>query len=149
METWQIILTVFGAVVIPMIGFLLGFRPFIKDTVRAELADFKTDVTERLSRIEGRLEEARVTSQLIAPLLADKLKSEEANPNGRKNELLEKWKAGTLTYQEFVELRDILGNEALQADEAKRNLIMLAYIGLLAYGLSLAKKQIERKTGTS
>lgn len=149
METWQITLTVFGAVIIPMIGLLLLFRPFIKDTVKAELADFKTDVTERLSRIEGRLEEFGVTSQLIASLVAERLKSKEANPNGRKNELLEKWKVGTLTYQEYLELREILAHEAMQADEAKRNLIMLAYIGLASYALSLAKKQIDPKTGTS
>ncbi len=149
METWQITLTMFGAVIIPMIGFLLLFRPFIKDTIKAELGDFKTDVTERLSRIEGRLEELGPMAQWIASQVVPKLKSEEANPNGHKNELLEKWKVGTLTYQESVELRDILAQEALQADEAKRNLIMLAYIGLATYALSLTKKSIDQKTSTS
>lgn len=47
-----------------------------------------------------------------------------------------KWKLGTLTYDESVELRDILASEAAQADAAMKNILSLALLGLFIYALS-------------
>ena len=54
----------------------------------------------------------------------------------RRNELLEKWERGELEYSESLKLRQILQEEARQAEETRRTLIILALIGLALYALS-------------
>ena len=51
----------------------------------------------------------------------------------RKNELLDKWKADTLTYKEALELKDILIRDSQDADAAARSLIISALIALALY----------------
>lgn len=64
------------------------------------------------------------------------LEKRPGNPNGLRQELLTKWKLGTLTYQESVELRDILASEATQADEAWKGVLSLGLLALFFYALS-------------
>ena len=123
---WAVILSV----IIPLLVFMLALRPWIKDTVRAELSDFKVDIGGRLSRIEGRLEQIGLDTRKIADFMPP------SNPNGRREEFLAKWRQGTLTYQESIELRDILAHEAERAEESRKALLTLGLIGLLLYGLS-------------
>ena len=66
-----------------------------------------------------------------------RLKSEPNPPVSRRNELLEKWETGHLDYAQSVELRQMLEDEARRTeDESRRNLIILAQIGLVLYALS-------------
>ena len=136
MTDLQQTLVIIGSILIPLLIFIVALRPYVKDTVKAELVDFKTETLSKLSRIEGRLDELAPMGQLIATLVADKLKGETANPSGRKNELLEKWQSGFLTYEESLELRDILTKEAAQAEENKKTLIILALLGLAIFALT-------------
>ncbi|MCL0094674.1 hypothetical protein M1N58_02100 [Dehalococcoidales bacterium] len=131
MEIWHIVVIVVGAVTVPLIIFMFSLRPFVKDTIRADLSDFKTNVEGRLSRMEGRLDEIGKWTQKIP----DMLPQTKENPNNRRTELLKRWKQGTLTYQESIELRDILAHEAEQAEENKKAIITLGVIGLLLYAL--------------
>ncbi|MCL0091532.1 hypothetical protein M1N57_01520 [Dehalococcoidales bacterium] len=131
MEIWHIVVIVVGAVTVPLIIFMFSLRPFVKDTIRADLSDFKTNVEGRLSRMEGRLDEIGKWTQKIP----DMLPQTKENPNNRRTELLKRWKQGTLTYQESTELRDILAHEAEQAEENKKAIITLGVIGLLLYAL--------------
>jgi len=68
------------------------------------------------------------------------LEKQGGNPNGRRQELLTKWKLGTLTYDESVELRDILASEAAQADATMKNIISLGLLALFIYALSKSVK---------
>lgn len=61
MTDLQQALVIIGTVLIPLLIFMVALRPFMKDTVKAELADFKTEVLSKLSRIEGRLDELAPT----------------------------------------------------------------------------------------
>ena len=66
-----------------------------------------------------------------------RLKSEPNPLVSRRNELLEKWETGHLDYAQSVELRQMLEDEARRTeDESRRNLIILAQIGLVLYALS-------------
>ena len=102
METWQLVVAIAGSITIPLVVLILllvfSFRPWIRDTIRAELGDFKAEVEGRLSRMEGRLDqlgdELGRLSTLIAQLVASRLKSEPNPPVSRRNELLEKWERG-------------------------------------------------------
>ena len=102
METWQLVVAIAGSITIPLVVLILllvlGLRPWIRDTIRAELGDFKAEVEGRLSRMEGRLDqlgdELGRLSTLIAQLVASRLKSEPNPPVSRRNELLEKWERG-------------------------------------------------------
>ena len=102
METWQLVVAIAGSITIPLVVLILllvlGLRPWIRDTIRTELGDFKAEVEGRLSRMEGRLDqlgdELRRLSTLIAQLVASRLKSEPNPPVSRRNELLEKWERG-------------------------------------------------------
>ena len=125
MDNWWVVVL---SVIVPLIGFMLALRPWIKDTVRVEIGD----VRERLARIDGRLDEIGKQTRGIADLMPPA----PSNPDSTRQELLGKWKQGTLTYEESVQLRDILAHEAEQADETKKVLIALGLIGLLLYGLS-------------
>lgn len=123
-----------GIVVIPVIAvivsltcFILALRPWIKDVVRAEIGS----VRERVAVIEEKLNQISLLTQKIADLMPSK-----SNPNGKRQELLEKWKQGILTYEESIELRNILSHEALQAGDAKKALLTSGLIGLLLYGLN-------------
>ena len=145
METWQLVVAIAGSITIPLVVLILllvfSFRPWIRDTIRAELGDFKAEVEGRLSRMEGRLDqlgdELGRLSTLIAQLVASRLKSEPNPPVSRRNELLEKWETGRLDYAQSVELRQMLEDEARRTeDESRRNLIILAQIGLVLYALS-------------
>ncbi len=132
MEIWLIVIIIFGSVTIPLIAFTFSLRPFVKDTVRAELSDFKVNVEGRLSRIESRLNELGKWTRKLPDILPET----KENPDSRRKELLEKWRQGTLTYHESIELRDILAQEAEQAEENKKVVITLCLIGLLLYALS-------------
>lgn len=139
MEIWHLVLigigvliTIIGSVTIPIMVFMSKLRPFVKDTVGAELSEFKGNVEGRLGRIEGRLDEIGAQTRIIPDLIL-RLKG---NPDGRREELLERWKQGILTYNESTELRDILAHEAEQAEESKKVMVALGLIALLLYGLS-------------
>lgn len=59
------------------------------------------------------------------------------NPQqSRKNELLDKWHQRILTYEESLELKFILENEAKEAEKSKKALIVVALVGLGLYLLS-------------
>ena len=137
METWQLVVAIAGSITIPLVVLILllvfGLRPWIRDTIRAELGDFRSSLEGRLAKIEGEL---GPLGDLIGQLVASQLKSKPNPPVNHRNELLEKWERGQLTYSESLELRQILQDEARQAEETRRNLIILALIGLALYALS-------------
>ena len=54
--TWEIAVIVVGSITIALISMFI-LRLFVKDAVRTQLSDFRTNVEGRLSRIEGRLGE--------------------------------------------------------------------------------------------
>lgn len=61
-------------------------------------------------------------------------------PVDRRTSLLYKWKLGTMTYPEAVELRDILAQEASGSDEGQKSVIALGLVGLLLYVLTLKER---------
>jgi len=140
METWQLMVAIAGSITVPLVVLVLllvfGLRPWIRDTIRAELGDFRGSIEGRLSKIEGRLEELGPLSNLIAQIVVSPLKSKPNPPVSSRNELLEKWERGELEYSESLKLRQILQEEARQAEETRRTLIILALIGLALYALS-------------
>lgn len=58
------------------------------------------------------------------------------NPDGIREELIRKWKAGTLNYEESIKLRDILAREAEQSDEAWKGIVTLGLLALFIYALT-------------
>jgi hypothetical protein len=104
--------------------------------VFSEVRTSRTELRRRLATIE-------TTFQQWAPVLGgipDILEKQRGNPNGRRQELLTKWKLGTLTYDQSVELRDILASEAAQADAAMKTILGLALLALFIYALSKSIK---------
>lgn len=127
------------SVIVPLLAFFVALRPWIKDVIRSETSEFKVSVLDKQSTIERRLSTLEGRFQEWAPItqkVAERLMERPSNPDGRRQELLEKWKAGTLSYQESVELRDILAKEAEEAEENKKNLVSLGLVALFLYALS-------------
>ena len=114
-----------SAAIIALVAALLYF-------VFSETRTSRAEFSRRLSEIETRFKD-------WAPVLAgvpDMLQRRPGNPDGRRQELLTKWKLGTLTYQESIELRDILAQEASQADETWKAVITLGLVALFIYALT-------------
>ena len=133
MEQTIAIVAIVFSIIVPILIFIIGLRPFIKDTVNAEVSEFKLNVERRVSNLEGRFQE---WAPIINKLVPDLLKQISSNPDSRRAELLEKWKAGTLNYKESIELRDILAREADEAEQARKTLIALGLLALFIYALS-------------
>lgn len=117
---------------VAVVALVAALLYFVFSEVRASRAE----LGRRLSSIEMRFQE-------WAPVLGGipgMLEKQPGNPNGRRQELLTKWKLGTLSYQESVELRDILASEAAQAEEARKTLLNLGLLALFIYALSKSTK---------
>lgn len=113
---------------VAIIALVAALLYFVFSEVRTSRAEFR----QRLAKFETRFED-------WAPVLAgvpDMLQKRPGNPNGRRQELLTKWKLGTLTYQESIELRDILAQEASQADETWKGILTLGLLALFIYALT-------------
>ncbi len=140
LSIWQLVLAVAGgvalAVTIPLIGFALAFRPWITSTIKGELADFKVEVTKELKDFGTRLERLKTFERSVAEQSSSGLMDKPNPPISRKNELLEKWNNQTLSYEESLELKVILEQQARQADQATRALIVIALLGLGLYLLT-------------
>jgi hypothetical protein len=54
----------------------------------------------------------------------------------RRQELLDRWKVGTLTYQESLELRDILAQQLNRAAEEEKFAIHLGLLALFVYAMT-------------
>jgi len=117
---------------IAILALIAALLYFVFSEVRAS----RIELGRRLSSIETKFQE-------WAPALSGvtgMLEKRPGNPNGRRQELLTKWKLGTLSYQESVELRDILASEATQADEAGKTVLSLGLLALFLYALSKSTK---------
>jgi len=102
-----------------------------------------SEVRASRAELRGRLTNIETRFQQWAPALSgipEMLERQGDNPNGRRQELVTKWKLGTLTYDGSVELRDILASEAAQADAAMKNILSLALLALFIYALSKSIK---------
>ena len=139
-EVWVAIMATAGgvalAVAIPVIGFGLAFRPWLQSIIKAELSDFKVDVTSELKEIKTKLDILDFFQRSAAIQAQAGLADNPNPPISRKNDLLEKWQLQTLTYEESLELKFILENEAIQANEAKKALIAVALLGIGIYLLT-------------
>lgn len=139
-QIWYLVLAVAGgvalAVTIPLIGFALAFRPWIRSTIKGELADFKVGVMQELNEFRVRIDRLIPFERSFEEQVRSRLMDKPNPPVSRKNELLEKWHNQTLDYAESLELKAILEQESRQADEAVKALIVIALIGLGLYILT-------------
>lgn len=139
-EVWQAIMATAGgvalAVAIPLIGFGLAFRGWIQSVIKGELADFKADITKQFTSINSRLDRLIPFEGSLREQSYFGLMDEPNPPISRKNELLEHWHDSSLTYEESLELKFILEQEAKQADANKKVLIIAALVGLGLYLLT-------------
>lgn len=117
---------------VAVLGLLAALFYFIFSESRARRQD-EARLNERLARLEGRFEEWSPVMQRVLP---DLLLEKPSNPDGRREELLNRWKTGVLTYKESIELRDILAAEAEQAEETKKTIVALGLLALFLYALT-------------
>jgi hypothetical protein len=132
------IIVIIGSIIIPLVGFILALRPFIKDTIKVELGDIR----ERLARLEESSRLANEYLPKLIPLLPKSLQSQ--NPEDRKTELLKKLENRTLTYNEAIELKNILEREAEEARERGDTMAVFA-IMLFLLMLALAIAALGKK----
>ena len=139
-SVWQAIIATAGgvalAVVIPLIGFWFALRPWLRGIIKGELSDFKTEVIRELTDIKAKLDQFVPFERSAAEQSSFGLVDKPNPPNTRKNELLGQWRDQTLSYEDALELKVILEQEAQQADESKKALIIIALIGLGLYFLT-------------
>ncbi|MCD5401849.1 hypothetical protein LR013_04610 [candidate division NPL-UPA2 bacterium] len=116
---------------VAIIGLLVALFYFIFSESR-RTRDEVAHISNRLATLEGRYQEWAPHMQAVADLLLKK----SSNPDGEREQLLKRWKAGTLNYGESLRLRDILATEAEQAEEARKNIIALGLLALFIYALT-------------
>ena len=126
---WDI-LAIIGAILIPLMTFMITFmfrlRPFIKDTIKADMGD----VMKELSSLKGEMKGYRDAQKLFIDLY--KGKSNLTNPHLDKGILLEKLKNDTITREEAIYLQEILTAERNQAQQQNDFLKAIIIIGILA-----------------
>jgi len=113
------------SVLIPLFVFMIALRPFIKDTIKAELVGIHTKVEGIEKGIEGFKEGQKQFIDVYQKL------GKPNNPHPDKGILLEKLRNETITENEAIWLRGILTEEREQAERENNVLKVLAIIGIL------------------
>ena len=148
MNDWWIVVL---AVLIPLFGFMLAMRPWIRDTVRAELSGLNERVgklevgfnttNERLASVEARLD--AIDSRLVEVILLYRKYPESSNPGPLKDELLLKLENRTITRYEAIQLEQIMEAEERRAREQNDTLKAVLIILILALLASVIAKLTE------
>lgn len=129
METWAIILSV----IIPLLLFMWAMLPWIKHVIKSEISP----LTERIARIEGRLDTFMEQQKLFID--AYEKMGKMKNPGNEETRLLTRLREGIITDDEAIRLREIMNNRRQQAEESNdflKAILIIGILGLIAYALS-------------
>jgi len=144
MEIW-VIPTIIGTILIPLMGFMLALRPFIKDSIKSELGTYEIrmlsevkDIKLQISGLERELAGFKEGQKSFIELY--KVLSKPGNPHFNKEILLEKLNNDTITQEEARYLQQILTEEKEQAEKDNNILKAIIIIGVLVLiGIVLTK----------
>lgn len=144
METKDLLImvaTIIGTIMIPLLGFMLLMRGFIRDTAIAAVGDISTQLATLKVEISAYRESQKELIEVY------KLIAKPGNPHVDKEILLEKLKNDTITRDEAIALQEILLAERDAAEQEKNFLKAVIIIGILALVASAIKKQQEEQYG--
>lgn len=157
---WPIIL----AIIIPLIGFMLAFRPFIRDSaIRAAgdvVRNVERDVAELKGQFKGQFKGLETSLQAVQELSSwlqihkldelmkgpvNKEKSGSLPPEkaARRDYLREQAYAYGLTDEDATELRTLLEEDAW--DDLAKGLISLAAFVLILVGIGAITASLSRR----
>lgn len=127
------------SILVPLFIFMVALRPFIKDTIKSELSKESGEVKHRLSSLETKIEPFW---KFVNESVPDTLLKSKGNPEplSRRDELLLKYRDGTILPHERDELRGLLEVEQEQAKK-EGNLALLILLGLMIAVLIAAASQ--------
>jgi len=131
MDNWWVVVL---SVIIPLIGFMLALRPWIRDVAQAAVGN----VGIKLASLETELKAYRESQKDFIDLY--KKIANLKNPHPNKEVLLDKLRNDTITREEAITLQGILAAERDEAERENNFLKAIIIIGILALVASALKK---------